>query len=82
MRNTHIIMGSKDGGTTNKGGKMETCYSFESWHPDWNGEPSTTCIGCSNRNPIDETLGYILLDGKVNCNNYDPNFPTDPFIEP
>ena len=51
------------------------CTGFISNHPLWKGEPSYTCKGCINRDPIDPKVKEFILNKdpeKVNCKNYWP----------
>jgi len=52
-------------------GLPKLCYGYETDHPCFKGEPSTTCKGCTNRKVINECVpSYVFPDGGINCFNY------------
>ena len=49
---------------------IEPCTNYDSRHSCFDGEPSYVCTGCLNREPIDETQGFVFGSGQINCENF------------
>ena len=53
--------------------KIKPCHNYDTAHLSYKGEPSYTCQYCLNRQAIDESIEkFVLLDGTVNCKNFNP----------
>lgn len=49
--------------------KPKLCGKYRSNHPNWKGQPSYTCKGCLNWDPIADGRGFVI--GKtMNCYNF------------